>query len=263
MGWLKKTLARVGVGGAKAEVSVEPDDIQQGQSVIVTLNVHGGEATQQVDKITCDLCCDFMGWEEVRGAGEQGRKKQRRRITHSLLSLSLPDAFELPAGESRRFETELIVPLETPLSMGNCNVWLETCLDIPMAKDPSTKTPLTITPSLQVNAVFDVLEAHGLRIEKADCEQDERNPKMFEQVLSWVPVSGAYKGVWRKLDLMMTYKDDTLDIGMVVHRQGEGLGDMVGRFVGANKLERSLDVSRDDNVEQVQDALNNVLKKIT
>ncbi|OEF48283.1 hypothetical protein A1OW_15740 [Enterovibrio norvegicus] len=263
MGWLQKTLARVGVGGAKAEVSVERDDIQQGQSVTVTLIVHGGEAMQQIDKISFDLCCDFMGWEEVRGAGEQGRKKQRRRITHKLLSWSLSDAFELSKGESRRFETELNVPAETPLSMGDCNVWLETSLDIPMAKDPSTKTPLTIKPSLHLNAVFDVLEAHGLRIEKADCEQDERNPRSFEQVFSWMPVSGAYEGIWRKLDVVVTHKDNALDIGMTVHRQGEGLGDMVGRLVGANKLERSLDVSLDDSVEHVQVALNNVLQKIT
>ncbi|MEI8607765.1 sporulation protein [Enterovibrio sp. Hal110] len=128
-------------------------------------------------------------------------------------------------------------------------------------KDPSTKTPLTIKPSLHVNAVFDVLEAHGLRIEKADCEQDERNPRSFEQVFLWMPVSGAYEGIWRKLDVVVTHKDNALDIGMTVHRQGEGLGDMVGRLVGANKLERSLDVSLDDSVEHVQDALNNVLQK--
>ncbi|MBE1277489.1 sporulation protein [Enterovibrio baiacu] len=263
MGWLKKTLARVGVGSAKAEVSVEQDNIQQGQSVAVSLIVNGGESTQQVDNITFDLCCDFMGWEEVRGTGEQGRKKQRRRITHTLLSWSLPDAFALPAGESRRFETELNVPIETPLSMGDCNVWLETRLDIPMAKDPSTKTPLTIKPSGHIDTVFDVLEAHGLRIEKADCEQDERHPRSFEQVFSWVPISGAYEGVWRKLDVVVTHKDNALDIGMTVHRQGEGLGDMVGHFVGSNKLERSLVISLDDSVELVQDALNNVLQKIT
>ncbi|GAM78591.1 hypothetical transcriptional regulator [Vibrio ishigakensis] len=60
----------------------------------------------------------------------------------------MPYSFTIESGEERTFEVELDVPLNTPITLGDSKVWLETSLDIDMAIDLQTKICLPFAPIL-------------------------------------------------------------------------------------------------------------------
>ncbi|WP_325891246.1 sporulation protein [Grimontia sp. NTOU-MAR1] len=261
MGWFKKTLAKVGFGSAGVSVELGSTKLIQGEQTRVLVTVTGGDVVQQVDKVELRVCCDYMGWEELRAQGEQGRKKQRRRKSHVLAKWSLPDAFNTEPGKPQHFESTMTLPLNTPLSMGDGKIWLEVSLDIPMGKDPSSKTELTVKPDIQLDAAFSALEDSGFRIEKVKNEEVERQPIPFEQQFEWAPVSEPYQSVFRDMTLVAARAEDALHLAMTFGRQGEGIGAAVGRFVGANTLSRELTVA--GSVEEVADEVKTLLKQIS
>lgn len=261
MGWLKKTLAKVGFGSAEVSVELDATTLMQGEQTKVLVTVTGGDVAQQVDAVELSVCCDYMGWEELRTQGEQGRKKQRRRKTHVLAKWSLPDAFTTEPGNSQRFESTMCLPLNAPLSMGDGKVWLDVSLDIPMGKDTSSKTELTVKPDTQLDAAFSAFENAGFRIEKVKNEEVERQPMPFEQQFEWAAVSEPYQSIFRDMALVATKSEDALHLVMTFGRQGEGFGAAVGRFVGANKLSRELTVT--GSAEEVAAEVKTLLEQIS
>ncbi|USH02445.1 sporulation protein [Grimontia kaedaensis] len=261
MGWLKKTLAKVGFGSAEVSVELGSTTLIQGEQTKVLVTVSGGDVVQPVDAIELSVCCDYMGWEELRTQGEQGRKKQRRRKTHVLAKWSLPDAFTTEPGKSVHFESAMTLPLNTPLSMGDGKIWLEANLDIPMGKDTSSKTELTVKPDNQLDASFSAFEESGFRIEKVKNEEVERQPLPFEQQFEWTAVSEPYQSVFREMTLVATRPKDGLHLAITFCRQGEGIGAAVGRLVGANKLSRELTLS--GGPEEVASEVKTLLAQIS
>lgn len=261
MGWLKKTLAKVGVGSAKVHIELQAETLRQGETVSATLVVTGGDVPQPVDAVELTVCCDYMGWEQLRTQGEQGRKKQRRRKTHILSTWALPDAFTTEPGVERRVETEFTLPLATPLSLGEGKVWLEVNLNIPMGKDTSAKAPLTVKPEAMLDTALNVFEQAGFRIEKVKNEEVERKALPFEQRLTFVPVSAPYQGVFRNLVLVASRQEDTLQLAMTFSRDGDGIGAALGRFVGANQLHR--DLSFGPSSTDISSQINTLLRQIS
>ncbi|KOO12076.1 sporulation control protein Spo0M, partial [Vibrio xuii] len=72
-------------------------------------------------------------------------------------------------GEEREFNVDLDVPWNTPVTIGDSKVWLETGLDIAMAKDPSDTDILTVRPDELLDGIFTALEEQGLRIRQVEC----------------------------------------------------------------------------------------------
>ncbi|KXF81178.1 hypothetical protein ATN88_23245 [Enterovibrio coralii] len=139
MSWFKKTLARVGFGSASVSATLDDGTLMQGGTAGVTITVNGGEVAQQVNAVHCSLRCHYMGWEEIRTGGEQGKKRQWKKLSHTLSSWSLPDAFALSENETRTLTTEVFVPRETPVTFGNENVWLEVSLIFRWQKMPTPR----------------------------------------------------------------------------------------------------------------------------
>lgn len=263
MGWLKKTLAKVGMGNASLEIVLPDDAGRQGQRMAAQLVVTGGEVAQSVDVITLAIRCDYMGWEQVRTNGEQGQKHRRRRKTHTLVTCALPDAFTIAAGETRTFDVSVDLPNVTPLSLDDDKVWLEARLDIPMAKDVVAKASLTVKPDAAFNAVLDTLEGVGFRIQTVKREEVERGPLPFRQLLTLAPVEGRFGDHFRQLTLDAQREGGTLRVLTVFSRQGEGVGDMVGRLVGQDKVKRELVLSSSSSAQEVVQTVNTLLDAIT
>ncbi|MDD1795562.1 sporulation protein [Enterovibrio makurazakiensis] len=262
MGWFKKALAKVGVGSAEVALIMPKETFMQGETTTIEVTITGGSTPQPIDTISFELCCDYMGWEQIRTTGEQGRKRQRRRMTYSLAKWQLPDTFTLQPGEVRQFDTQCQIPRHTPLTMGDGKVWVVANLDIPMGKDASSKTFFSIGPSACFNAVLEGFEAVGCRIEKVSNQDVERSSLPFEQRIELAPVSGRLVELLQRIELVSSCDDKGLHLALTLYRQGEGLGDALGRLVGANKVERSLTISPDATAELARREIDILLDKI-
>lgn len=146
MSFIKKTLASFGIGSAKVDSVLQQEVLYPGQSVKVTIHVYGGATEQAIDNIELKLCCRYIAEVASDRGQQQGQQIRRVPHTHTLASWSLPYAFTIEAGETRDFQIELEVPWNTPVTIGDAKVWLETGLDIAMALDPTDKDILTVRP---------------------------------------------------------------------------------------------------------------------
>ncbi len=126
MSFLKKTLASFGIGSAKVDSILNQDVLYPGQSVDVSIHVYGGATEQAIDNIDLKLCCRYIAEAPDDRGAREGHSMRRVPQTHVLAKWNLPYAFTIHPGEDRTFEVKLDVPWNTPVTIGDAKVWLET-----------------------------------------------------------------------------------------------------------------------------------------
>lgn len=258
MSFFKKTLASLGIGSANVDSIIHDEVLIPGETVAITVQVTGGSTEQAIDNIELSLCCRYMA--EVERENEEGESETETEVrTHVLAEWSLPYAFTINAGESRDFEVELELPLNTPVTVGDSKVWLETGLDIDFALDPSDKDMLTVRPDPIMEGIFNTLEDAGLRVRQVECEAVDGFALPFVQEFEFVPVTGPYHGVWRELEIVAYRDDEQLQLWFEIDRQQRGVRGLLANLLGTGELERHLvidaTVSPEEAGQQVIDFL--------
>ncbi len=242
MSFFKKTLASLGIGSAKVDAVLHQDVLIPGESASLTIHVYGGATDQAIDHINVKLCCKYV--EEVICKDNRNDARRREKETrHFVLDAwQLPYAFTIKSGEEREFEVELAVPWNTPVTIGDSKVWLETSLDIASAIDPSDKDTLTVRPDEVMDGIFSELEEQGLRIRQVECEAAKGFALPFVQQFEFVPTTGPYHGLVREVELLLYRDEQQLDMWVEIDRQQKGLGGMISRFIGNDEVTRKLTI---------------------
>lgn len=241
MSFIKKTLASFGIGSAKVDSILQQDVLYPGQSVDVKVHVYGGASEQEIDNIHLKLCCRYIAEvDQERGGSAQGQATRRVPQSHVLASWSLPYAFVIQPGEERVFDVTLAMPFNTPITIGDSKVWLETGLDIALAIDPSDKDLLTVRPDPLMDGIFTALEEQGLRIRQVECEAVKGFELPFVQEFEFVPTTGPFHGRWRELEVVAYRSADELKLWFEVDRRREGGAGMLASVLGLGKLHREL-----------------------
>ncbi len=100
-----------------------------------------GAQPQEIDNIDLNLCCRYV--KEVSLRIPKGKKaviNAECTQTYSLAKWSLPYALLFSRVKLKKQILNVSsMPLNTPVTIGDSKVWLETGLDIAMAIDPSDK----------------------------------------------------------------------------------------------------------------------------
>lgn len=263
MSFLSKALATFGLGSAQVNAHLSKDVLVPGESVTLHIDVKGGKTAQQIDNINLAVCCQYLEEVRIREAGEQGQKFRIQKQTYPLVSWSLPYAFEIGSEETRTFETELTLPWNTPVTLGDAKVWLETELDISMAVDPSDKDSITVRPDPLMDGVFSALENAGLRILKAECEAAKGFPLPFTQEFEFVPTEGPFHGVWRELEIVAYRDDETLKLWFEFDRRQRGLTGLLSSFIGSSELNRQLTIPVSVTPEEAGQQVMTLLEQIS
>ncbi|OLQ81282.1 sporulation control protein Spo0M [Photobacterium proteolyticum] len=241
MSLFRKSLASLGIGAAKVDTVLQRDVLIPGEALPVSIHVHGGETAQAVSNIHLFLCCRYE--EEVASSrGDSQHRTEKVSQTCTLATWSLPEAFTIEVGEERLFDAELALPFNTPITIGDAKVWLETHLDIPLAFDPKDKDILTVRPDPLMDGVFTALEQAGLRIRQVECEAADGFELPFVQEFEFVPVSGPFHGRWRELEVVAYRDSDGLQLWFEVDRRLNGLSGMLSGFLGRGELKRQCHV---------------------
>ena len=249
MSFLKKTLASFGIGSAKVDSVLQQEVLYPGKKASIIVHVYGGAQPQEIDNIDLNLCCRYVKGVTMNSQRQEGGHKRRMHQTYSLAKWSLPYAFVIQPGETRDFECEFDVPLNTPVTIGDSKVWLETGLDIAMAIDPSDKDVLTVRPDPLLDGIFNALEAQGLRIRQVECEAVEGFELPFVQEFEFVPTTGPYHGRWRELEVVAHHDETELKLWFEIDRNRDGAKGMLASLLGIGQLQRQLSVPLDTSPE--------------
>ncbi|QIA62101.1 sporulation protein [Vibrio astriarenae] len=252
MSFLKKTLASFGIGSAKVDTVLQQNVLFPGQPVELKIFVYGGGTEQDIDNIDVDLCCQYVAEEAVERGSHGGDSMRTRRVKrpYVLGHWQLPYAFTIHPGETREFDVSIEVPWNTPVTVGESKVWLETGLDISHAIDPTDKDMLTVRPDPLTEGVFSALEAQGLRIRQVECEETKGFSLPFVQEFEFVPTTGPYHGRWRELEIVANRTSEELELWLEVDRNKSGMKGMMASLLGGGKLKRHMLLSSQLTSEQ-------------
>jgi sporulation-control protein len=256
MSFLKKTLASFGIGSAKVDTVLQHEVLYPGETSNVIIHVYGGKTEQLVDNIELRLYCRYIDEELANDADEGSQRTQRVHRRYTLASWSLPQSFVIGHGETRDFELELDIPWNTPITIGDTKVWLETGLDISMAKDPTDKDILTVRPDPLLDAIFSEFEEQGLRIRQVECEAADGFSMPFVQEFEFVPTTGPFHGRWREVEIVAYREATSLQLWFEIDRSLRGMGGMLGQLLGKGQLKRNLTI---DAMTQPEEAARQVI----
>ncbi|GLT20257.1 SpoOM-like protein [Vibrio zhanjiangensis] len=244
MSFFKKTLASFGIGSAKVDSVLQQEVLYPGQKVNITIHVYGGATVQEIDNIEMKLYCRYIK-ERPANQGNDDRSSNRMcrvPVNYALAHWSLPYAFTIKPGETRDFAVELDVPWNAPVTIGDSKVWLETGLNIALAKDPSDTDILTVRPDPLLDEIFTALEESGLRIRQVECEAVEGFELPFVQEFEFVPTMGPFHGRWRELEMVAHRSDEQLQMWFEIDRHRKGAKGMLASLLGVGKLQRQLTI---------------------
>lgn len=241
MSFFKKTLASLGIGSANVDTVIHHEVLIPGQQVKVTIDVTGGATAQQIDNIELKLCCQYK--KEVERGGENSSRTEVIKQTHVLADWTLPYAFVIEPKQERQFELDLDLPLNTPITIGDAKVWLETGLDISQGLDPTDKDPITVRPDPLLDGILTALETEGLRIRQVECEYATVFELPFVQEFEFVPFDGPYHGRWRELEMIAYRDEEQLQLWFEIDRHQKGISGLLSSMLGSGELRRSLSLS--------------------
>lgn len=193
-----KLLVAAGIGSARVETKLERAQFVPGDTIRGVTTVTGGKVSQPVDDVYLDLVCSYYDGEETRS-------------WHSLLHHRLFEAFEIQPEETREFPFEVRLPLVAPLTMGGAPVYLQTALDIPLAKDSKDMDPVQVGPAEYQQKCFEALKELGFVSVKADCHRFDASVGIpFLQVFEFRAESGPFHGNVSSLSLAFRIRGDGL-----------------------------------------------------
>lgn len=171
---LKKLFARVGVGAATVDTILTNDTYRPGDTVQGTIEVKGGDVEQEISAITL----------KVMTKVKHETDDTVSYVEHAISAFKATDGFTLQPGENRSIDVSFKLHPETPLtalqtSRNQCQVWIETALDIDFAIDPSDRDYLRILPTEVGAYLIDAVSQCGYQMVKADVEAGQLHGNGF------------------------------------------------------------------------------------
>ncbi|EME0891974.1 TPA: sporulation protein [Vibrio parahaemolyticus] len=178
----KKLKASLGIGSAKVDTILDEMSVFQGATLKGHVHIKGGDVEQQIDAITIKLNTE-MKVEVDDSVSYQ---------TFTIDQLKAVDPFVIQPNEEKQVPFELKLHDETPITAvsalkNQCNVWVETTLDIDFAIDPRDRDYIEVKPLSVASRVIRAIEQAGFTMVKADVE------KGFLRGGSFASRSGIYQ----------------------------------------------------------------------
>ena len=243
----KKLKASLGIGATKVDTILDNPELFQGDTLIGTVHVQGGDVEQQIDAIHLKLNT------EVKVENDNGTSYQTLTLFHT----QAVNPFVIQAGEKQEMRFTIKLPDETPITALNvrnnhCDVWVETVLDINFAIDPTDRDLLIVKPMTVAATIIHQIEQAGFSMVKADVEQGYLNGGHFKSY------SGGYQEIEFRSNGFMNKKEIELSFildGQVLHCLAE-----VDRALGFNRGDRYVSFSLNTNASSAE--IHNAVQKI-
>lgn len=245
MSLFNKVLSSIGIGSAKVDTvlhnpELTPLDILQG-----SVQVTGGGSSQHINHIELHLCCNFFS-EECYTDDDDNEQTRIQEHVAKLTNVRVSDSFELAAEQALSFEFELQLPAHTPLSLGKCEIWLETALDIDYALDKSDRDSLHVVPDPAQLAVLESMQQLGFALSEVECEQSAQLGGVFVQEFEFHAHGGDFKGRVDEVEMLMVNRDGHLELLVEVDRKTRGISGFFAQMLGSDERQLWIQIHHSD-----------------
>lgn len=196
---MRRVLSSIGVGSATVDTVLPRERLHPGEVVQVSVELHGGDATQEIDAIY------FALKTRVEGNGEV----EERTLAEPVVD----DPIALEPGEERSIPVKLRVPYHAPISRGNVDVWLETGLDIDWAKDPRDEDRIEVVPGPIEGALLDAIDDLGFAFRYSELvDTPYLDDRPFAQEMDFRPTTDEFATELDELEVTFMPREDDLRV---------------------------------------------------
>ena len=219
MSLFNKALASIGIGAATVDTKLEKATYRAGEVMHGEILVRGGNVEQQIDAIYISVHTTYI------------RESNDRKYTDvaAIHKVKVTEPFSIAAGEHKVFPISLTLPIDTPITAGKTQVWVQTGLDIKNAVDSNDKDYIRVQPTKLAESVLEAVSGLGFRLREAECEQASarfRGNYPFAQEFEFVP-TGSYRSHLDELELVfLSQSDYSLEVLLQIDRKAKGLGSL-------------------------------------
>jgi len=204
----KKLKARMGMGAATVETTLDRDSAAPGDTITGTVVVAPGEVEQEIEALAVELSAIV----EVEGEDSEYETDVQ------FARLDLLEGVTLSPGDAeQRMTFTFTLPFETPVNhiggtdLPKIRVGVRTKLAISGSVDPSDLDPLTVTALPLQAQVHDALAGLGFRLKGADLERAS-GPFGIRPELEYAP-GGRWSGKISELEVSLVARGpDTVDV---------------------------------------------------
>lgn len=200
-----RVLSRVGVGGATVDTILPDDEFSPGERVTATVEMVGGDGEQTIEAVYLKLVAD-----------DHDDETEYVLDTYELLDGTV----DLAANETRTIETELRLPLWTPITTnGDITVRIDTGLDIEWAVDPTDEDTIDIVPDEFTEALFTAISELGFAYLGAQLidEVSWVEDRPVVQTFAFVPESESFDAHLDVLGVTCVPREDDLRVAVEIN----------------------------------------------
>lgn len=250
MSFFKKMLSSVGIGSAKVDTVLTSDQFVPGAIMGAEVHITAGNVAQDVDGIYFAIKCTYLVEQDDQVVEHEAL----------LADYKLAERLHLEPGQKEVIPLELDLPFETPLSLGNSKVWVQTGLDIKNAVDPSDRDYIDVVPDAMMDAVFTAINDLGLRFHEAECEA-VKNPLTrlpFVQEVEFKAFKGPFRGRLDELEMVCLHRGDYLELILEIDRRARGFSGFFSEMLDSDETRIRLEIATDD-VEAIKSELYDII----
>lgn len=240
MSFFNKALASVGIGAAKVDTKLVESSFVSGEEIRGIVEITGGSVEQQIDEIYLTLLTNYIKESNDTKVHKQAVLEKKKIV----------DPFVIGVNETKEIPFTITLPHDTPVSMGNTKVWLQTGLDIKNAVDPSDKDVVQVKPSPLISTILSAAEQLGFRLRKVECEAAPyrwKNHFPFIQEFEFVPTSGPFRGKLDEIEMIFSNNNgSSVELILQVDRKVRGLGSFLSEALEMDETFIKLRVTNQD-----------------
>ncbi|MDS1031002.1 sporulation protein [Bacillota bacterium LX-D] len=214
MSFLGRAMASIGIGSAKVDTYISNTRLRPEENLIGQVKIVGGNIAQQIAKIYLYLMTHYFR--------ESNDTKIKENII--LAQFELTDSFLLNPKEKREIPFSFIIPKDTPVTIGNCSVWVHTGLDIKMGIDPTDYDKLHILPHRYTEVILEALNNLGFILVQCENEYSRLPGKRlpFVQEFEFKP-GELFKGQLAELEVVFLPNQYGIELILEIDRSARSL----------------------------------------
>lgn len=253
MSLFDKVKASIGIGAAKVDAKLDQSAFTAGENLTGTLYIQGGNIDQEINGIDLHLVT-----EVIKEVDDKKVKQHASFVTYRVAS-----SFLIGKGEKKQLPFSFPLPLDTPITLGNSKIWLETALDISLALDPTDQDFVTIKPHPAIHTLLEATRSLGFVLRKVENLPFRRSTIGLIQELEFVPTSGDFKGKLDEIELIFFLEPRGVRIMMEIDRKARGLVSFLAESLDLDESKVSVFLTFDEigqGVPAIAARLHNVIR---
>ncbi|MFC4322928.1 sporulation protein [Litchfieldia salsa] len=252
--FFNKALASIGIGAAKVDTKLFQDKFIPGEMVKGIIEIKGGATEQRIDEIYLTIATTY-----IKESNDNKVKKQG-----TIDKVKVVDSFTIGPSELKEFPFSITLPINTPISLGQSKVWIQTGLDIKNAIDPSDKDFIHVSPTPIVSAIINEAYDLGFSLRKVECEEAPyrfRTQFPFIQEFELIPTTGPFRGKLDEIEfIFLTQTEDQVDVHMQIDRRARGLGSLFAEALDMDESFVNFTVTKND-IPQLKKKLGDIISR--